>query len=596
MTTAERRNARVGSWLARLPRWVRVVIGVAGVILGAALIVRPTTSLGVLALLIGVGMILTGVQELVGGEHEAAPRWRVLMAVLWIAAGVFVLLWLGLTVRVLALVVAAGLIVNGVFSLLSAFRRGQTPDARVAAALLGVASIAFGLLALLWPDITLLVVAVVFGARLVIAGLLEIWHALRGTRAKETTDAAPTALGRWTRTVAAVVAVVLAVVAGSTSATLRGGSPVVDEFYAAPREVPGGPGHLIRSEPFTRDVPANARGWRILYTTTNADGSPAVASGIVVAPRDGAGAWPVIDWAHGTTGFAQQCGPSLLEKPFESGALFLLPEIVDSGWALVASDYIGLGTPGPHPYLVGVPTAHAVLDARRAASQLADADLGDRTVVWGHSQGGGAALWTGALADDYAPDLALAGVAALAPASDLSGLVDTLPTITGGSVFGSFVLAAYTGLYDDVTYRAYVHPGVEVTVREMAKRCLSEPSVLVSILEDLGLSRDPEIFAMPATEGAFGERLTENMPPPAVSAPLLLGQGASDPLILPSVQDAFVARLCDVGQQVDYRLYGGRDHLTLVHPDSPLVPELIEWTTARFAREPVAPGCTRTEH
>ncbi|MEZ3161559.1 lipase family protein [Microbacterium sp. BWT-B31] len=588
---------RLTRWLSDLPRWLRIVLGAAAVALGAILIVRPTTSLGVLAIFFGVGFILTGVLELIGGSEGDAPtpRWRVYMGLLWIVAGVVVLVWLGLTVRVLALVVAVGLLVNGVLSIVSAFRRSATPDARISAALLGLAGVAFGLLALLWPDITLLVVAVVFGASLIIGGLLEVWHAVRGTRPKHKTGP-PSALARWARTIAAVVVLVLAIGAGAVSASLREGSPVVDDFYAAARDVPGEPGRLIRAEPFARGIPGNARGWRILYTTTNGDGSPAVASGLVVVPADGGGDYPVIDWTHGTTGFAQQCAPSLAEEPFESGAFFLVPDIVDRGWAVVATDYIGLGTEGPHPYLIGVPAAHAGLDARRAAAELSEARLGDQTVVWGHSQGGGAALWTGALADQYAPELDIAGVAALAPASDLPALVENLPNVPGGSVFGAFVTAAYTAIYDDVAFRDYVRPGAEVTLRQMASRCLAEPGVFVSLLTLLGLSQDPDLLSRSPIEGAFGKRLAENVPPPTISAPLLLGQGADDSLVVPDAQDAYVQSLCDAGQQVDYRVYAGRNHVPLVEPDSPLVPELFEWTTARFAGDPVEPGCSRTEH
>lgn len=589
---------RLDTWFARLPRWVRALIGVVSVVVGAVILTRPTTSLGVLAILIGVGLILSGILELAGGgepdDGERMPRWRLVTAILWIAAGVFVLVFPGLTVRTVAAVVAVALLVNGALSLLAAFRRGATWDARVSAALLGVAGIVFGLLALLWPDITLLVVAVVFGARLIIVGLLLTWHALRVTAPERRPAAEPRGVRRWTRTIAAVVAVLLAVGAASLSATLRGGSPVVDEFYAAPRDVPDEPGRLIRAEPFERGVPENAVGWRILYTTTDHAGDPAVASGLVVVPAEGED-FPVIDWTHGTTGFAEPCAPSLAEEPFESGALFLLPDILDNGWALVATDYLGLGTPGPHPYLIGRPSAHAALDARRAASELEEARLGEQTVVWGHSQGGGAALWTGALADAYAPELDLAGVAALAPASNLTGLIENLPDVPGGSIFESFVIAAYTAIYPDVTYREYVRPGAEVTVRQMAERCLAEPSSFVSVLDVLGLSRDPDIRAADPTTGPFGERLEENTPPPTISAPLLLGQGAADQLVVRPAQDAYVEDLCAAGQQVDYRVYEGRDHVPLVEPDSPLVPELIEWTAARFAGEPVDPGCVTSE-
>jgi len=595
-------TARLRRWFERLPGWVRVAVGIVAIALGAVIVLRPTTSLGVLALLIGAGLVLTGVLTLTGGgeaEPAGSPsRWRGLLAAVWIIAGVFVLAWPGLTVRVLALVVGIALMVNGVASLLAAFRRGVTPDARVASGAFGLAGIAFGVLALAWPDITLLVVAIVFGARLIMSGVAEVWLTIRHRARDETgadePDARPSVLRRWVRTVAAVLALVLAGAAASVSLSIRAGSPVVDDFYAAPRTVPDEPGELVRAEPFTRGVPQDALAWRMLYTTTNQDGRSAISSGIVVVPREGAGDWPVIDWAHGTTGVAQHCAPSLSPQPFESGALFVLPDVIANGWALVATDYIGLGTEGPHPYLVGDPTGHAVLDAVRAARQLDDARLGDQTVVWGHSQGGGAALWAGVLADEYAPDVPLDGVAALAPAADLSGLANDLPHLTGGSLIMSFVIDAYAHVFDDITYREYVRPGAEATVREMATRCFADPATAVSVLDLMGLSNDPDILAADPTGGPLGTRLVDNTPPAEITAPLLIGQGAADRLILPETQDDYVDGLCESGVQVDYRVYEGRDHVPLVQRDSPLIPELLVWTQSRFAGDPVADGCVRS--
>ncbi|HLV89636.1 MAG TPA: lipase family protein, partial [Acidimicrobiia bacterium] len=130
--------------------------------------------------------------------------------------------------------------------------------------------------------------------------------------------------------------------------------------------------------------------------------------------------------------------PSVLEGTFSTGAFFSVEEVVEEGWVLVATDYVGLGTAGPHPYLIGQGEARSVLDAVRAARQMPELDLAERTVVWGHSQGGHAALWTGAIGPSYAPEVDLIGVAALAPASNLVALVDNLGNVTGGSIFAAY--------------------------------------------------------------------------------------------------------------------------------------------------------------
>ena len=90
-----------------------------------------------------------------------------------------------------------------------------------------------------------------------------------------------------------------------------------------------------------------------------------------------------------------------------------------AGYVVAATDYEGLGTPGVHPYLVGESEGRGVLDAARAAKALAATDAGDQVLVFGHSQGGQAALFAGELAASYAPELTVLGVAAAAPAADV---------------------------------------------------------------------------------------------------------------------------------------------------------------------------------
>ncbi len=601
MVRVERNRGRITRWARGLPRWVRLVVAVVTVVLGTVILIRPVTSLGALALLLGAGMIVHGVVEglaaLTEGSAEAVGwRWlRLALATGWLVAGCFVLILPGPTVRLLAVVVGVGLIVHGVASTGSALRTDTGIDARIASAAFGVTGIVFGVLALTWSDLTLLVVSVVFGARVIMAGLMVGREAFRAHTQNTCPVTPPGPLRRWSRTLTAVACVVLAGGAAVLSGVIIEAAPMVDDFYAAPSELPDEPGQLVRAERFDRGVPDGARGWRILYTTTRGDGSAAVASGLVVVPTQGDGRWLVIDWAHGTTGFAQHCAPSLASEPFESGALFVLPQIIDQKWALVATDYIGLGTPGPHPYLIGVDSAHATLDAARAARQLDAADLGDQTVVWGHSQGGSAALWTGALAARYAPDLPLGGVAALAPAANLTGLVDGMGDTAIGSVFASFVVAAYTSIYDDVTWRGYVRPGAEAILRAFSQRCLGEPGVLLSVIGALALRGEPGIFAADPTTGRFGARLAENIPPATITAPLMIAQGAADSLVTPAAQEEFVDRLCAAQQQVDYRTYTGRDHVALVEAGSPLVPDLLDWTRARLSADPVVAGCLRSQ-
>lgn len=369
------------------------------------------------------------------------------------------------------------------------------------------------------------------------------------------------------------------------------GHPQPDTFYTAPDRAPDEPGRLLAAEAFTTGVPDGASAWRILYTTLRDDGLPAVASGLVVTPGDGSDPSPVVAWAHGTTGYAPGCAPSLLAEPFEAGALFVLDEVLEQGWAVVATDYVGLGTQGPHPYVIGRGEARSVLDSVRAAQEIDATVLDDRTVVWGHSQGGHAALWTGMLAPDYAPELQIAGVAALAPASNLEALVKVIETSPVGALFAVYVVQAYTAAYPDVRCEDYVRPGAHLLAREMAQRCLPERGVLVSLGQSLLLDR--VIWDRDPTTGPFGRRLTENVPTAPIEAPLLIAQGEADTLITPAAQQEYVTGRCAAGQQVDYRTYTGRDHLGVVAADSPAMDDLFAWTTDRWAGGPVVDTCER---
>ncbi|MFE9232732.1 lipase family protein [Cellulosimicrobium funkei] len=588
----------------RLPPWVAVVLGAAATALGAAVVLRPFASLAVLVVAVVAAFVVLGVVELVGDggttPDARGPRaLRVVRGLLFLALAVAVLVWPAPTIGVVALLVGVGLVVAGVLDVVDGVRSSGTDRwARVA---VGAASVLLGGLALVWPDVTVLVVAVVLGVRLVLLGVRLLVAGVRRARAARRppeTGAAPSRRSRSARRgPAALVGAVLAFVAAAgltgVSVAVQRAAPHADAFYDAPDAPPDEPGSLLRAEPFTRQIPDGASAWRILYTTTLDEGEPTVASGLVVVPdgvgTDGGAPPPVVAWAHGTTGYARGCAPSVLDEPFESGAFFLLDDVLARGWALVATDYAGLGTAGPHPYLVGQGEARSVLDAVRAARALDDATLGEQTVVWGHSQGGHAALWTGAVAPAYAPDVPLAGVAALAPASDLTAMVSHLENVPGGSVFASYVVAAYDAAYPDADAIEAVRPGARLVVHEMASRCLSEPGALVSVAE--ALSMDQPLWTTDPTDGALGERLAENVPTGAVEAPLLVAQGASDPLVLPSTQDAYVGERCAAGQPVDYRTYEGRDHVGLVQADSPLAPDLVRWTEARLAGEPPTPTC-----
>jgi hypothetical protein len=214
-----------------------------------------------------------------------------------------------------------------------------------------------------------------------------------------------------------LVCVLAAVLASGTNAGARrqGPKPVPDPaqgdggvsaFYTWDKQVPATPGRLLRQEPLPEILLLEnaSKGLRLLYTSTDGVGgkTPIAASGAMFVPKGPApaGGWPIIAWAHGTTGVADVRAPSW--APRSKRDTDYLNAWLAQGYAVVAADYQGLGTPGGHPWMSVRSEGWSVLDSVRAAlgafTQLANA-----VVIVGQSQGAHAALSAALLARAYAP-------------------------------------------------------------------------------------------------------------------------------------------------------------------------------------------------
>src|SRR4051812_24929517 len=224
--------------------------------------------------------------------------------------------------------------------------------------------------------------------------------------------------------------------------------PAGARFYTPPAELPkGSHGTPIWARRLTG--PAVLKGAAsnrlVLYRSTRTNGKPTAVSGTVALPKGKApkGGWPVITWAHGTTGAGDACPPTRAdvlhgyERP-------LLQRWLKAGYAIARTDYEGLGTPGGHPYLIGVSEGRSVLDMVRAARKL-DRRIGKRVVISGHSQGGHAALWAAALAKRWTPELTVRGTAAFAPASHIGDQAQLARAVTTPSGLSGIAALIFRG-------------------------------------------------------------------------------------------------------------------------------------------------------
>jgi pimeloyl-ACP methyl ester carboxylesterase len=363
----------------------------------------------------------------------------------------------------------------------------------------------------------------------------------------------------------------------------------LDKFYAAPDTIPRAPGVLMRSEPLTdRLLPPKSRAWRIMYTSTLPDGAPAIAVATVLAPeRPPKDPSPVIMWQHGAVGIKQKCMPSTITSPFES--IPGIEEALQKGWVVVATDY-EVNADGITPFLIGEGEARSALDSVRAAKRMSELNLDDRAVSWGHSQGGQAALWTGISGPKYAPEVKLVAVAASAPATDLEQLIRLHSQEPSAAALGPYLATAYSQYYPEVKFDDLVRPGMREISREIADLC-PEPSDMAK-LQDLMGQLDESQISLDAG-GPFAEKLRENAPNLPIAVPLLVVQGLKDPVIPPSVTDAFVDQRCADNQQLAYWRVREGDHNTVLAADGQIPEMLVSWTEDRLAGKPQT-GCQTT--
>jgi acetyl esterase/lipase len=354
-----------------------------------------------------------------------------------------------------------------------------------------------------------------------------------------------------------------------------------ESFYDAPRaELEGAPGTLVRQEHID-GAPLGASATRVLYRSTGLKGEPIFVSGVVIVPAGDPppGGRPIVAWAHPTSGVTARCAPSL--------AIFLFQQIqglrsfVERGYVVAATDYPGLGTPQLHPYLVGDSEARAVIDSVRVARTMPGAGGGERFVVWGHSQGGQAALFTGLDTKSYAPELTLLGVAAAAPATDLVTLMDDDINSVGGKNITAMTLWSWHHVYD-FPLDSIVDSRAVPVIDRLAHECIEGPFDLMARQRtEKPLEQHFLTVEAPAQTEPWRSLLQKNTPgalPPDLA--VFLAQGTDDQIIRPAVTEGYMSKLCTAGSAVRFVSLPGIGHGRAAQASTR---EAVDWISDRFA-------------
>ncbi|MGW0044247.1 lipase family protein [Rhodococcus sp. NPDC003348] len=322
------------------------------------------------------------------------------------------------------------------------------------------------------------------------------------------------------------------------------------------------PGTVVSVEelPAAASLPGAADQYRVTYRTTDHRGGPRLSTGAVFvppgpAPADG---WPVISYAHGTIGLADKCAPSAV------GGTAVEAEYMDRwlrrGYAVVATDYAGLGTPGELAYLDGIAAGHDVTDMVRAGRHVVPA-LSPRWAVAGLSQGGHAALHTAHLATAYAPDLDYRGAVALGAPTNLDQVFSLgrpgIPNfgVAGLTTFTLFTMAGMRAARPDLNIDSYLSP----RGRELAGIATQVCSVEFGKYLDGASVGD--LFSRPLTD--LRPAMTDYLGVPAAGYDrrLFLGQGAVDRVVPIPLTLVFVGQLAASRTNVTFRVYPSADHL-----------------------------------
>lgn len=405
--------------------------------------------------------------------------------------------------------------------------------------------------------------------------------------------------------------------------------PVVPPFYQAVQKMKpeGKLGQIIKKEKVATPI-KGAEAWRIAYISSDLNDKPTISTGIVVSPVGKApkGGRPIISWSHGTTGNAQNCGPSQVADPARTlNQYFLvngdswtdyglpsLEQFIQDGYVVVGTDYQGLGGGGRHQYAVAKTNGRDAINAARAAGSMKETGASKKTIMIGWSQGAGSTL--GASQGDYiakrgtafdgidvlgfvamsVPDLAMYAPDKL----DDAGAAKMVNDFASAWSVDSFAFAhmsmnlwgTQAAFPDKLKLSDIFTDDAAKTLDEIyANKCVHVATDTINF--NYGNNYRSMLRPQPQNAMAWAQAIVAGSVDNTVKpiAPVLIIYGNKDTTLPPVMGEYYKNKICALGGNVTrIQLPGDQNHFT-TPPLSP--PYYLPWIKDRLEGKPAPDGC-----
>jgi len=406
-------------------------------------------------------------------------------------------------------------------------------------------------------------------------------------------------------------------------------SPPVAQFYEdVAKMTPNGKlGQIIKQEKIKTSV-KGAQAWKIAYISSDVAERKTISTGLIVAPvglapKEGR---PILAWVHGTTGSAQNCGPSQIINPASPlNEYFLMngnswtdygipnvEEFIKEGYVVVATDYQGQGGGGRHQYAIAGTNGRDAINSARAASSMKEVAAGKKTIIYGWSQGGGATIAAASLLNyqaqqgTAADNLEYLGFVGLAP-DDIAAVLPKSPTdeVGASKIMNEFTQANVPNIFLFAHYvmalwgSEAAYPNLKLTdiLTEEGAKVVSQlaSNKCVHVMADsfnyaYGDQYTSLIKPQPTNSLAWiNAFINSSVKPVKPSAPVVIYWGTKDTAVPPVMHELYQKKMCAMGANVQrIQLPGEQTHFATPGVSAPMY---LAWVKDRISGKPLPNGC-----